>query len=91
LTNINVITDRAEVLAANPDFPRAHLVTLRAVEHFEMILPQAGALLAPHASLALLIGLAQIPSLAPLTTLHWHSPLPVPQSHSRVLSIGIHK
>ena len=91
LTNINVTTDRAEVLAANPDFPRAHLVTLRAVEHFETILPQATALLAPHASLALLIGLAQLPSLAPLTTLHWHPPIPVPQSHSRVLSIGVHK
>src|SRR4029077_7782399 len=27
LTNINVITDRAEVLAARPDFPRAEVVT----------------------------------------------------------------
>src|SRR6266851_4094752 len=33
LTNINVITDRAEVLATRPGFPPADIVTLRAVEH----------------------------------------------------------
>ncbi|MGD0792176.1 MAG: 16S rRNA (guanine(527)-N(7))-methyltransferase RsmG [Terriglobales bacterium] len=54
LTNINVITDRAEVLAARPDFPHADIVTLRAVEHFDTILPQAVTLLAPNATLALL-------------------------------------
>ena len=63
LTNINVITERAEVLAARPDFPRADVVTLRAVEHFESILPQAVTFLAPNATLALLIGAAQIPHL----------------------------
>ncbi len=41
LTNITVITDRAEALAAGPDFPRTEVVTLRAVEHFNTILPQA--------------------------------------------------
>jgi 16S rRNA (guanine527-N7)-methyltransferase len=89
LTNINVITDRAEVLAARPDFPRTEVVTLRAVEHFDTILPQAVTLMAPSATLALLIGAAQIPLLATLTTLKWHPPIPVPQSHTRVLSIGI--
>jgi 16S rRNA (guanine(527)-N(7))-methyltransferase RsmG len=88
-TNINVITDRAEVLAARPDFPRAEVVTLRAVEHFETILPQAATLLAPNATLALLIGTAQTRSLASLTTVNWHPPIPVPQSHTRVLSIGV--
>src|ERR1700687_4435700 len=39
LTNINVITDRAEVLAARPDFPRTEVVTLRAVEHFAAVIP----------------------------------------------------
>jgi hypothetical protein len=39
--------------------------------------------------LALLIGAAQIPQLATLTTLQWHPPIPVPQSHTRVLSIGV--
>jgi 16S rRNA (guanine527-N7)-methyltransferase len=91
LPNINVITDRAEVLAARPDFPRADIVTLRAVEHFATILPQAVTFLAPNATLALLIGAAQIPQLATLTTLQWHPPIPVPQSHTRVLSIGVRR
>jgi 16S rRNA (guanine527-N7)-methyltransferase len=89
LTNINVITDRAEVLAARPDFPHADIVTLRAVEHFDTILPQAVTFLAPNATLALLIGATQILQLTTLTSLQWHPPIPVPQSHTRVLSIGV--
>jgi 16S rRNA (guanine527-N7)-methyltransferase len=89
LTDINVITDRAEVLAARPDFPRAEVVTLRAVEHFEAILPQAVTLMAPTASLALLIGAVQIPHLITIATVKWYPPIPVPQSHARVLSIGV--
>ena len=91
LTNINVITDRAEVLAARPDFPRTEVVTLRAVEHFDEILPQAITLLAPRATLALLIGAAQLPRLTAATTMKWHPPIPIPQSRTRVLSIGIHQ
>ena len=90
LTNINVITDRAEVLAARPDSPRTEVVTLRAVEHFDEILPQAITLLAPRATLALLIGAAQLPRLTAATTMKWHSPIPIPQSSTRVLSIGVH-
>jgi 16S rRNA (guanine527-N7)-methyltransferase len=89
LTNINVITDRAEVLAARPDFPRAEIVTLRAVEHFNTILPQGVTLLAPNGTLTLLIGASQIPHLANLTTVKWNPPIQVPQSHTRVLSIGV--
>src|ERR1019366_9046420 len=88
LTNINVITDRSDALAARLG-PHADVVTLRAVEHFDTILPQTVTFLAPHATLALLIGAAQIPHLATLTTLQWHPPIPVPQSHTRVLSIGV--
>jgi 16S rRNA (guanine527-N7)-methyltransferase len=91
LTDINVITDRAEVLAARPGFPRTEVVTLRAVEHFDAILPQAVILMAPGATLALLIGAAQVPHLTTLTTMKWHPPIPVPQSNTRVLSIGIHQ
>src|SRR5216683_1829600 len=90
LTNINVLTDRAETLATRPGFPRAEVVTLRAVEHFETILPQAVTFLAQNATLALLISTAQVPRLTTRTTLKWHPPMPVPQSHTRVLSIGIH-
>jgi len=89
LTNINVITDRVEVLAARPDFPRAEVVTLRAVEQFAAILPQAVMLMAPSATLALLIGAAQIPHLTTLTALKWCPQIPVPQSRTRVLSIGV--
>jgi len=90
LTNINVITDRAEILATRlgPGFPHADIVTLRAVEHFNTILPQAVTFLAPNATLALLISTAQIPLLATLTTLNWHPPIHIPQSHTRVLLIG---
>jgi 16S rRNA G527 N7-methylase RsmG len=91
LTNVNVITDRAEVLAARPDFPRAEIVTLRAVEHFDTILPQAVSLMAHGATLALQIGAAQIPHLTTLTTMKWHPPIPVPRSNTRVLSIGVHQ
>jgi 16S rRNA (guanine527-N7)-methyltransferase len=90
LTNVNVLTDRAETVADRQDFPRAQLVTLRAVEHFEKILPKAAAFLAPNGILALLIGSAQLPHLTTLTTLKWSPPIPIPQSHTRVLSIGEH-
>jgi 16S rRNA (guanine527-N7)-methyltransferase len=89
LTDINVIAGRAETLAATLG-PQAEVVTLRAVERFETILPSAVTFLAPKAALALLIGTAQLPYLATRTTLQWHPPIPIPQSHSRVLSIGIH-
>ncbi|MDR3675072.1 MAG: 16S rRNA (guanine(527)-N(7))-methyltransferase RsmG [Acidobacteriota bacterium] len=89
LTDINVITDRAEVLAARPDFPRTDMVTLRAVESFEAVLPQAIALLNPKGTLALLVGAAQIPYLTTLTAVKWHPPIPLPQSTRRVLAIGI--
>jgi 16S rRNA (guanine527-N7)-methyltransferase len=89
LTNINVIADRVEGLAESQDVPRTEVVTLRAVEHFETILPQTVTFLVPNGSLALLIGAGQIPHLTTLTTLKWHPPIPIPQSRARVLSIGI--
>ena len=89
LTNINVIADRLETLAVRPGFPRAQVVTFRAVERFDAILRQAVTLLAPNANLALLIGVGQIPHLTAMTTLTWHPPIPVPQSRTRVLSIGV--
>jgi len=90
LTDIDVRTDRAELLAASPDFPRTQVVTLRAVERFETILPQAIKLLAPQATLALLIGKSQLPYLNSQATIDWHPPIPVPQSNERVLATGIH-
>jgi 16S rRNA (guanine527-N7)-methyltransferase len=89
LTNVDVLTDRAETLAAHPGFPRTEIVTLRAVEIFDTILPQAAALLLPNGRLALLIGAPQLPRLTTLLGVKWNPPLPVPQSQARVLSIGV--
>ncbi len=82
-THINVMTVRAETVTTP-----AQLVTLRAVEHFDLILPTAVQLLAPQGRLALLIGTSQLPSLLtqPLT---WCAPIPIPQSQARVLAIGV--
>ncbi len=56
LTDVNVQTERAESLE-----PVAHdIVTLRAVERFESILPVAARLVAPAGSLVLLISSAQV-------------------------------
>jgi len=88
-TNINVITGRAEALAASPDHPQADIVTLRAVERFETILTLAITLLAPHARLAMLIGSGQLSSLTTVPGVTWRQPIPIPESHSRVLSIGV--
>ena len=65
LTNINVIPDRLETLAARPGFPRAQVVTFRAVERFDAILPQADNLPGAQRNLGLT---------------HWSSPDPPPHS-----------
>ncbi|HEV3512455.1 MAG TPA: 16S rRNA (guanine(527)-N(7))-methyltransferase RsmG [Candidatus Sulfotelmatobacter sp.] len=82
LTDINIQTARAESLAARS----FDVVTLRAVERFETILPIAANLLRPAGRLALLIGAAQEPQArASLPTLLWSSPMPIPNSRSRIL------
>jgi 16S rRNA (guanine527-N7)-methyltransferase len=93
LMDINVITGRAEDLAAHggKDFLPADVVTLRAVERFEKILPQAVTFMAPQARLALLIGAAQLPQLTTLAPLKWDPPIPIPKSNTRILSIGVHE
>ncbi len=91
LTDVNVFADRAEVLAADPDFSRAEIVTLRAVESFATILPQAVALLRPRGTLALLIGSGQLPQLHNLHNMEWNPSISIPESTKRVLSIGIHR
>jgi 16S rRNA (guanine527-N7)-methyltransferase len=85
LTNINVFAGRAE---AYPN-PPADVVTLRAVEHFEKVIPIATSLVAPGGRLALLIGQAQLEqthNLAP--ELIWTPPISIPLSASRVLAIS---
>jgi len=87
LTNINVLADRAQALAPSLT-SQADVVTLRAVERLETILPQALTFLAPKGTLALLITTPQIPQVQTQTTLKWHTQINVPKSRSRVLLIG---
>jgi 16S rRNA (guanine527-N7)-methyltransferase len=85
LTNINIFSGRAEHYSN----PRTQVVTLRAVERFESILPTATNLVAPQGRLALLISEAQLATAQSLTpTFTWTSPKPVPLSSSRILVIG---
>jgi len=83
LTNVNIQNARAETLPPST----FDVVTLRAVERFEKILPQAVTFLAPRGRLALLVGAAQIPNASTLTGLKWQAKLDIPQSHSRALLI----
>lgn len=88
-TDVDVKTDRAESLAADPDFPRAAVVTLRAVERFDNIVPVAASFLDSGGRLALLIGASQVAALSSLKqSLQWQPPIPVPGSDSRVLCVG---
>jgi len=87
LTNINVLTGRAQALAPSLT-SQADVVTLRAVERLETVLPQAVTFLAPKGTLALLITTPQIPQVLALTNLEWQAQINVPKSRSRVLLIG---
>jgi 16S rRNA (guanine527-N7)-methyltransferase len=91
LMDVNVIAERAETLLRQ-DSPQADVVTLRAVERFETVLPLAIRFLAPGARIALLIGASQLstfPKLAP--TIDWQPFISVPQSHSKVLAAGVRR
>lgn len=85
LTGVDVFSGRAE------DFPAASadVVTLRAVEHFEAVLPLAAKLVAPKRRMALLIGNSQSTQARELAPeLSWRDPVPVPMSSARVLQIA---
>ena len=88
LTEIDVFNGRAEQWLQAPH-AGANLVTLRAVERFEQVLPVAAKLIGSRGRLALLIGTAQTETahnLLPFFT--WDAPRPVPLSHSRILLLG---
>jgi 16S rRNA (guanine527-N7)-methyltransferase len=85
LTNVNIQNARAESLSGIT----FDLVTLRAVESFESILPTAASLVAPAGRLALLISSAQTAlAQSTLPTLSWSNPIPIPQSRNRVLVVA---
>jgi len=85
LTDVDIQTSRAEALT-NANFD---VVTLRAVESFETILPVAASLVAPGGCLALLIGLPQLePARSALPRFAWSNPEPIPLSRNRILAIA---
>ncbi len=94
LTDVDIQNIRAESLAGTKAGTKFDVVTLRAVERFESILPVAASLLTPTGHLALLISSSQIDSLAQLDAAHptlslaWSTPIPIPLSRSRVLLLA---
>ena len=85
LTDVDIQNTRAESLG-----PAAFgVVTLRAVERFEAILPTAAALVAPGGRLALLIGSAQQDQARRfLPQFKWSDPVPIPASGTRILLVS---
>jgi 16S rRNA (guanine527-N7)-methyltransferase len=87
MKDVNVQNTRAESLASSS----FDVVTFRAVESFQSILPVAAGLVVPGGRLALLIGRAQLPQAqSTLPSLNW-SVLPIPASQSRILAIAFRK
>ena len=84
LTDVRVLAERAEKVSE-----RANLVTFRAVERFERILPVALKLVAPAGRMALLIGNSQIKTAqSALAGVQWEDPVSLPLSQSRSLLVG---
>jgi len=103
LTNVDVIAERAEAVAARlqqqdqtpppttgpaaATFPLADVVTFRAVEKFSQILPLAAAFLSPSATLAILIAESQLEQLRTISSMTWQT-IHIPQSHQGTLALG---
>jgi 16S rRNA (guanine527-N7)-methyltransferase len=85
LEGVDVFAGRAESFPA----ASADVVTLRAVERFENILPIAARLLRARGRLALLIGNQQVErAKAVLPDLKWQPAVPIPLSSNRAVLIG---
>jgi 16S rRNA (guanine527-N7)-methyltransferase len=83
LTNIDILSGRAQSAGL-----RAHLVTLRAVEKFEEILPVAADLLNGQGELALLIGAGQVEAAKRLLPKFGVQSEAVPESRERMLLLA---
>lgn len=80
LANINVFAGRAE------DWnQQAELVTVRAVEKFEVVLPAAALRVAPSGRLALMIGASQGDDAEKALWGYWSDSIAIPNSRERVL------
>jgi 16S rRNA (guanine527-N7)-methyltransferase len=82
LQQATVISARAELILDTAD-----LVTLRAVEKFESILPIAARLVAPTGRLALLVGERQVETAQSIVAGTWSSSEPIPHSTGRVVAV----
>lgn len=84
LRNVSVYAGRAEESNL-----KAQIVTMRAVEKFEAVLPIAASLIAPKGELALLIGTTQADSARKhLPRLMWLDAISIPKSRERILLLG---
>ena len=83
LDAIEVFNGRAEHWGRYAD-----VVTLRAVERFESVLPVAARLVAPHGRLCLLVGDTFDPSAIPIANLNWQTEIHVPGSERRKILLG---
>ena len=84
LGNAKVFSRRAEDYRETPE-----LVTLRAVEKFEGVVPVSARLLGSNGRLGLMIGAGQVDRAKEiLDAFSWDGPIPVPGGQSRVLLVG---
>jgi 16S rRNA (guanine527-N7)-methyltransferase len=83
LDRTDVFCNRAEQWGQTAD-----IVTLRAVEKFDSVLPIAAGLVSPEGRLCLLVGEKQIPKAQQLLgdTWHWQVPAAIPQSEDRIVA-----
>lgn len=85
LTSAEVFAGRADAFAG----PRAEVVTLRAVERFESIIPAAAGLVKACGRMVVMIGEAQLKRVRELVPgLKWDMPVRLPLSSNRVMIIG---
>lgn len=82
LTDVDVFAGRAEQWERTAD-----LVTLRAVERFEVVLPLATGLVAPGGRLAILVGASQGAKAEELAPGGWGVPVGIPGSRERVVKV----
>lgn len=84
LNSVSVLTDRAESVSVS-----ANLVTFRAVEHFERILPVTFNLVKPRGRIAILVGSEQVAlAQSTLLSMDWNAPILIPLSKNRALLVG---
>ena len=95
LANVDIFAGRANDFGKSdsgtntPLEDRADIVTLRAVERFDSILPAAANLVASGGRLALLVSETQLERVRELASgLRWPEPIKIPCSTRRVLIIG---